>query len=79
MGRIGGFRLQDHLWDLLNRRIAQLHLHTQEETEQMAALMKRYQRISVNTRRCSASIPSQIRGASPRGTFATGCYNPSPH
>jgi hypothetical protein len=31
------------------------------------------QRISFNTPRSSASIPSQIRGASPRGTFATGC------
>ena len=30
-------------------------------------------RISINTRRFSASIPSQSRGASPRGTFATGC------
>ena len=30
-------------------------------------------RIWVNTRRFSASIPSEIRGAAPRGTFATDC------
>jgi len=30
-------------------------------------------RIFFNTRRFSASIPSKIHGASPRGTFATSC------
>jgi hypothetical protein len=30
-------------------------------------------RISSNTRRFSASIPSKIRGATPRGSSATGC------
>ena len=30
-------------------------------------------RITTNTHRFSASIPREIHGASPRGSFATGC------
>ncbi|MGD0390110.1 MAG: PIN domain-containing protein [Tepidisphaeraceae bacterium] len=48
VGRIGGYRLQEHLWTLLNRGIVQLHEHGASEPMQMAALMDRYQDVPMD-------------------------------
>jgi len=48
VGRIGGYRLQDHLWALLNRGIVRLHEHGAGEPRQMAALMDRYQNVPMD-------------------------------
>jgi len=48
VGRIGGYRLQDHLWALLSRGIIRLHEHGADEPRQMAAFMDRYQNVPMD-------------------------------
>jgi predicted nucleic acid-binding protein len=48
VGRIGGLRLQQHLWGLINRGIVRLHDHTDGERAQMALLMDRYQNVPMD-------------------------------
>jgi len=48
VGRIGGYRLQDHLWALLSRDIIRLHEHSTSEPRQMALLMDRYQNVPMD-------------------------------
>jgi len=48
VGRIGGFRLQAHLWELLDRDIVRLHEHDDVERRLMTALMNRYQNVPMD-------------------------------
>jgi predicted nucleic acid-binding protein len=48
VGRIGGYRLQEHLWELLLRGIVGLHEHSAGEPRQMASLMDRYQNVPMD-------------------------------
>jgi hypothetical protein len=67
VGRIGGFRLQEHLWDLLNRGILQLHQHADTESARMAALMERYQNVPMDL--ADASLVSTAETLGDRSIF----------
>jgi len=67
VGRIGGFRLQEHLWALLNRGILQLHQHTDAERTRMAALMERYQNVPMDL--ADASLVSIAETLGDRSIF----------
>ena len=67
VGRIGGFRLQEHLWALLNRGIVRLHEHSEAERRQMAALMDRYQNVPMDL--ADASLVSTAETLGDRDVF----------
>jgi len=48
VGRIGGYRLQAHLWAMLSRGIIRIHEHASGEADRMAALLNRYQNVPMD-------------------------------
>jgi len=62
VGRIGGYRLQEHLWALLNRGIVRLHEHNDTERKQMAALMDRYQNVPMDLADASLVVIAETLG-----------------
>jgi hypothetical protein len=62
VGRIGGYRLQEHLWTLLNRGIVQLHEHNDIERRQMAVLMDRYQNVPMDLADASIVAAAETHG-----------------
>jgi predicted nucleic acid-binding protein len=62
VGRIGGFRLQGHLWSLLHGGILQLHQHADAEFTRMSALMDRYQNVPMDLADASLVAVAEIMG-----------------
>jgi predicted nucleic acid-binding protein len=48
IGRVGGFRLQEHLWYLVQEGAIQMHEHEEQELDTMATMMGRYQNVPMD-------------------------------
>lgn len=46
--RLGGHPLQQHLWNLFDRQLIQIHRPTDEDRVQIATLMARYQNVPMD-------------------------------
>ena len=75
VGRIGGHRLQNHLWALLGRGIIRSHEHGSNETSGMATLMNQYQNVPMDLADASLVIAAEAIGDRPslRWTAISGC------
>ena len=62
VGRIGGFGLQKHLWEIVARGIVRLHEHNEIEQKQMATLMDRYQDVPMDLADASLVAVAQTTG-----------------
>jgi uncharacterized protein len=62
VGRIGGHPLQEHLWNLVIRRVLQFHEHGDFECRRMAELMRNYQNVPMDLADASIVTAAETLG-----------------